>query len=401
MKRLGLMLALIFLSSAPIWAAPKNEKQPTLTPLLSRRLGANDSAMIAAPGGKILAAVHADTPLVPASILKVLTSLAAMHYLGEGYRFPTDFFITPANDLKIKGYGDPAMISERIAEIAGQLAERSRRFNRLILDDSYFTQPLTIPGRSLTNEPYDAPNGALCANFNTVNFKRENGRWVSAEEQTPLLPYLVPRIKAARLKAGRITLAGTSEEGLRYTGELFRYFLNQAGVEGMMDMAPGLVEPQTDQLLLRYESPEPLTAVIAGLLDHSNNFTANQLLLAMGAKTFGPPATLEKGVQALSDYYHKVLKLNGAVFLEGSGLSHENRITARDMLRIIERFAAHRDLLRHEERQWYKTGTLYGVSTRVGFLESRHGEPYRFVVMVNTPGRSAERIMQIIEKYLE
>ncbi len=42
--------------------------------------------------------------------------------------------------------------------------------NNLILDDSYFA-PFTVPGVSDSLKPYDAANGALSVNFNTLCFK--------------------------------------------------------------------------------------------------------------------------------------------------------------------------------------------------------------------------------------
>ncbi|MEZ4549093.1 MAG: hypothetical protein R2874_01050 [Desulfobacterales bacterium] len=46
---------------------------------------------------------------------------------------------------------------------------------------------LRIPGTVEGSfEPYDAPNRALCVNFNTVNFKTR-GRTIVSAEQTPLV----------------------------------------------------------------------------------------------------------------------------------------------------------------------------------------------------------------------
>ena len=67
-------------------------------------------------------AKHAGKKLVPASILKIFTSLAALHYLGSNHRYATDFFRDPDSNLVIKGYGDPLMISEIVDQIARELA---------------------------------------------------------------------------------------------------------------------------------------------------------------------------------------------------------------------------------------------------------------------------------------
>jgi serine-type D-Ala-D-Ala carboxypeptidase/endopeptidase (penicillin-binding protein 4) len=358
-----------------------------------------DAVLIVSPDGAVLAAINADGLLIPASILKVLTSLAALHYLGEAYRFPTDFFISPEGDLKVKGFGDPLLVSERLAGISGRLAEHIPHIKDLVLDDSHIAQPVVIPGRSRSGRPYDAPNGALCVNFNTVHFKRLNDRWVSAEPQTPLLESALPKIKASGHLEGRIILAATGGEGAHYAGELLRYFLERAGVRLSGKTMLGTVDPQVDRLLWRYESEDSLTTVIAGLLVHSNNYIANQLVLTMGAHRLGPPATLDKGMQVLHEYYQ--MTIGGQVHLvEGSGLSRQNRISAHSMMSLLEHFQPHCHLMRRDGRQWYKTGTLSGISTRAGYLDARSGGQYRFVVMINTPGRSTDRIMRVIEAQL-
>jgi D-alanyl-D-alanine carboxypeptidase/D-alanyl-D-alanine-endopeptidase (penicillin-binding protein 4) len=50
--------------------------------------------------------------------------------------------------------------------------------------------------------------------------------------------------------------------------------------------------------------------------------------------------------------------------------------------------------MRHEGREFYKTGTLSGINTRVGYIENTKGQLYRFVVLMNTPGKSTRRIMR-------
>jgi D-alanyl-D-alanine carboxypeptidase/D-alanyl-D-alanine-endopeptidase (penicillin-binding protein 4) len=64
------------------------------------------------------------------------------------------------------------------------------------------------------------------------------------------------------------------------------------------------------------------------------------------------------------------------------------------MLRVLAEFKSHRKLLRRQGREYYKTGTLYGINTRAGFIASSHGGFYRFVVMINTPGKSTKPVMR-------
>jgi serine-type D-Ala-D-Ala carboxypeptidase/endopeptidase (penicillin-binding protein 4) len=396
----GILLLVLTCGSGPAYGSSPKDKT-LLDKQLAQLVGANDAVMVSAPDGRIVASIAPDRLLVPASILKVLTGLAALHYLGEEYRFATEFYRSQDGRLIIKGYGDPLLVSERVDRISRNLAEQIRQVGDLVLDDSYFADPITIHGRGRSVRPYDAPNGALSVNFNTVNFERRNGGWISAEPQTPLLPSAITKIKASGLTAGRIPLADDRAEILNYAGELLHYFLVEAGIEANGAITFGRVDPQKDTLLWRHQSDLKLTEVIAELLDYSNNFIANQLLLVMGAHVSGPPGDLEKGVQALRHYYEMELGLKTGFLEEGSGISRRNRMSARAMMVALERFAPHYRLMRRQGRQYYKTGTLKDIRTRAGYLEASEGGLYRFVVMLNTPNKTTDRIMQLLERELK
>ncbi|MDA3894987.1 MAG: D-alanyl-D-alanine carboxypeptidase, partial [Desulfobacteraceae bacterium] len=149
---------------------------------INNLITSQDAVLLASPNGKIIFSKNADKKLIPASTLKVLTSLVAIHYLNQDYHFPTEFYIDADSNLIIKGYGDPLMISEEVRKISLTLKPLIGSLNDIILDDTFFEKPLTIPGTVKDSlQPYDAPNGALCVNFNTVNFKIENKSIVSAE----------------------------------------------------------------------------------------------------------------------------------------------------------------------------------------------------------------------------
>jgi D-alanyl-D-alanine carboxypeptidase/D-alanyl-D-alanine-endopeptidase (penicillin-binding protein 4) len=387
---LPLILALLLTRSVSAANAADWEKIQSL-------IGPRDSILVADPGGRIIIAKHEHQKLVPASILKIFTSLGAMHYMGSDHRYVTEFFIDQNSNLKIKGYGDPLLISEVINQISQLLAGligSATVINDLIVDDSYFNRPLTIPGISSSTQPYDAPNGALCVNFNTVFFKHTQSGYTSAEAQTPLLPFAENKIKLLKPKSGRIVLSHLEKENTIYAGRLFRYFLVRHGVQLRGTVKSGQVDKSADKLLYRYVSRFTLPQIIAKLLEHSNNFTTNQLLISCGIKKFGQPGNLEKGVAALVDFAADELHINDMKIIEGSGISRKNKVSANQMLRVLAEFKSHRKLLRRQGRQYYKTGTLYGINTRAGFIASSHGGFYRFVVMINTPGKSTKPVMR-------
>jgi len=373
---------------------------------LGHLIGDRDAVLVADPNGHIVFSKNVDTPLIPASTLKLFTALVAIHYLGPDYKFFTEFYMDRHSNLKIKGYGDPLLISETVVEMIRHLSMRlSAKYgiiNDLILDDSYFGVQTVIPGVNVSYEPYDAPNGALCVNFNTVNFKRnKNGVYVSAESQTPLLPFILPRIRDSQIDHGRIVLSSQRNEITRYAGHLFLYFLNKEGIRLKGDVRLGKIQKEADKLIYRYVSSFSLIQSLSKLFEYSNNFIANQLLIATGAKVYGPPGSLEKGVRAALIYAKNILEIDHVRIEEGSGISRKNKISARNFYKILNAFTPHYFLMQQTDNMYYKTGTLKGIHTRAGYIKKKNGELYPFVLLINTPGKSPKPMMDIIQRELK
>ena len=95
------LLSFSDLNWGALWAGSPSPST-TLGQKLAAMTGAGDAVVVAAPDGHILAGVNVDLALLPASILKLLTTLAALEKLGPDYRFRTDFYIDSQNNLKIK-----------------------------------------------------------------------------------------------------------------------------------------------------------------------------------------------------------------------------------------------------------------------------------------------------------
>ncbi|EMS80452.1 peptidase S13 D-Ala-D-Ala carboxypeptidase C [Desulfotignum phosphitoxidans DSM 13687] len=341
--------------------------------------------------GRVLFSQNPGTPRVPASILKILTSLAALEHLGPEYRFPTQAaFDSTIHTLYIRGMGDPLFVSEVIRDFCGQMANAFdlQQVDKIVIDQSYFTPDIFIPGTGRSLNPYDATTGALCANFNTLHFARDaaTNTFVSAEPQTPLLNRFDQTIKETGLKKGRILL----EKEVRplYPGLLTAYFLKELGVT-----VTGIVEtgsfPDSGSTFsgsapvkaLTLASPWTLEEVVKKLLEYSNNFIANQVMLALGAHVHGPPATLDKGVQVLTRTAAGLPGWDTAAIAEGSGISRENRVTPAQMGTLLMAFMPHHTLMPFTGTQYYKTGTLTGIRTRAGYFVGADQRLYPFVIM--------------------
>ncbi|MEA2040587.1 MAG: D-alanyl-D-alanine carboxypeptidase [Thermodesulfobacteriota bacterium] len=346
-------------------------------------ISSKDAILVADPDGQILYRKNETIKCIPASTLKLLTALAAIHHLGNSFRFRTEFYMDTDQNLVVKSYGDPLLISEVWQEIADALAKEIRNFKALILDDTYFSRNIRIPGRGNSTNPYDAPAGALCANFNTIFFDRDKqGQIISAESHTPMIPYVSQKIRVLGLRQGRYTFSHDHEETARYAGKLLLHFLKERDVVSQGTIHLRTVKPG-DRLIHTYLSRFTLEQAIEKMMGFSNNFMANQILIALGAYVYGPPGTLAKGVKVVSAYASEELGLKDIEFVEGSGISRKNRVSALDMLVILRAFRPYRHLLKSSGEVLYKTGTLRGVRTRVGYIETARKEPFCFVIFLN------------------
>lgn len=391
LSRTARVVLLLLLCCLPMKSRADTDFSP-----VRKHLGARDGALVTDPEGRILFQHRLETMRIPASSLKVLTALAALACLGSDYRFPTEFYLSRERDLVIKGYGDPLLVSETVAAIAGTLESRLGRVRHILVDDSYFSSGIRIPGVTAgTPQPYNAPPGALCVNFNTVSFRMKNGRMVSAEPQTPLLARARERIRRQDLPAGRLLISDRKEENLLYAGELFAYFLDREGVPVTGRIRPGRLHPDASRLIYRHRSGAALSEMTAKLLRYSNNFMANQILLALGAEVYGPPATLAKGVRAVTAYCRRSFSEDGIRFVEGSGISRKNRVSPKLFGEILDAFLPYHKRMPKDGRIYSKTGTLEGIRTRVGYMESENGL-FRFVILLNTPGRETGPVLSAI-----
>ena len=357
--------------------------------------------------GEALLSENPNKPLIPASILKIVTSLAAISYLGEEYRYQTHFYYDfQSSNLFIKGFGDPLFISEKIKEACKLVSLRLQKkkintINNIILDHSFFEGQITIPGKSDTLNPYDAFQGALCANFNTVFFKTDNtcNKFVSAEDQTPLLEVFKGKIIATNLQQGRITLS--KRESQIYPGLLIKYFLEKEGVKvsgGVQssEVQSGEIDTKK-QLFLIYSSDIDLKEIIQNLLEYSNNFIANQILLTLGAHVSGPPSNLKNSISAVNSFLSSSFQNINIKYVEGSGISHKNRLSCKDMITILIKFKPWHNLLKKNNHGFYKTGTLSGIRTRAGYILGKNNSLYPYVIMINQRNKGYKNILKKME----
>jgi D-alanyl-D-alanine carboxypeptidase/D-alanyl-D-alanine-endopeptidase (penicillin-binding protein 4) len=357
---------------------------------------------ILAPNGHITVAENSAKPFVPASTLKIITSLAALDILGPDHRFATRISRDRQDNLYIQGSGDPFLLTENVTAIVQKLHESGiEQINNLIVDESAYQLDCPADGCDNTTNPYDAWNSGLAVNFNAIAIRVAPDRTVSSDDpKVPFLPMM--RAIGATLPPGHhhvnvnaFAAAGQLSNTLRYTGELFAALLQNQQIVVHGEIMSGQAPPEATPILT-YWSKKTVRDMLQQCLKYSNNFIANQLFLACGVARFGAPATWDKGRAAMQAYTKESLGLSESelMMVEGSGLSRQNRITPRAMITALRKFAPYKELLPMKNGIMLKSGTLTGVYCYAGYLPQQQAAP--FAILLNQPQNNRDEILQIL-----
>ncbi|MCK5231379.1 MAG: D-alanyl-D-alanine carboxypeptidase [Desulfobulbaceae bacterium] len=359
-----------------------------------------NGGFILTKGSRVIATQDPDALFIPASILKIATACAALEILGHDFRFETRFYQNNENDLYIQGFGDPALTSEEISMIMDALKEKNVHYIRnIVLDDSLFETAAGPDGSGRHLDPYDAKNSALAANFNTVHITvSQKGTVRSAEPQTPTLALMKKLGKGLKPGTYRLNISNDEQNITRHTGELFRAIQKKKNIPGQGQIIHFHVADNLTPIYI-HRSSKKLTSLIESLMLYSNNYIANQIFLACGAKQSGYPATWEKGRNALTRYLHKELGIDkeAVKIYEGSGLSHKNKITPRAMIKILEIFRPNYKLLPLAGNRRVKSGTLTKVFSYAGYFMTGR-QPDSFVLILNQDKNQRDRLLDLLEE---
>ena len=341
-----------------------------------------NASLVVKEGGRAVIADNADRPMVPASTMKLITALAAIERWGVNHRFSTDFYRTRDGGLWVKGGGDPYLVSEELDRAIAALKGRGLRDVKGIgLDDSLFAADDRIPGRSATDNPYDAPVTALAVNFNTVNVRVAGSQVSSAEGQTPITP-TARRLGAAMGSGKQRVNLRTRSNALAYFGELLQAKLQAAGVRVSGDVQVGRV-PAGAERLLSHQNSRDLGAVIQNMLQYSTNFVANDLFLMLGEQR--GHSSMAQAQQIAEAWARRKFGWRNFAIEDGAGLSRGNRISGNQMMDVLAALEPYRHLVHQQDNDpnvRAKTGTLRGVSCYVGWV--RRGSGWTpFSLMIN------------------
>lgn len=336
-------------------------------------------SVVALPAGEVIYAYNTLKPLLPASVMKIFTTAAALYYLGPEYRFKTEFLYQGEQkhdliqgDLIIRGGGDPRLSTEHFWHIANQIKKSgiNKITGNLVIDTHFFDQHHLAPGwyeEERTQRPYDAKLGPLSLNFNSIAIHIQPGSYVGDTLKAWLDPapaYIHLHNDTGRTtRRGRTTVwAHRSEEFLdqvemwirgklpisvkekviylnidnptRYAAETFRALLKKAGVS--INGETKVVSKFINAKKLDEHLSPPLSLILKELNTFSNNFTAEQIVKTIAAERYGTPGSHAEGLRLIKEFLRiNGVNMEGLILVDGSGLSRQNQVTTQSMTDLL------------------------------------------------------------------
>lgn len=321
------------------------------------------------------------TPMNPASVMKLVTTFAALDQLGPTFTWKTRIMAASPirdgvlrGDLSIIGGGDPRLSRERLWLMLRELRSRGiRRIEGDVLTDrSYFNlpphDPATFDQRPL--RPYNAGASALSVDYGSIQLRLQPtpaGAEVTLDPQpTGLLVENRIRRNAGSVCGDPVTqLVATPREGagnttvLTLDGNLpqtctasfdwnlsplpperlfegiFRTLWQELGGEITGRFREG-APPQGAQLLVESSSPA-LPEVMRDMNKWSNNIIARHVLATLGAQAepgrdsaIAGARVVERSLKASG------ISTDGLVIENGAGLSRNERVSAQSLGELLQ-----------------------------------------------------------------
>ena len=338
--------------------------------------------------GEEIVGIDEIEPMIPASNMKLFTSGAALHVLGEDFHFQTSL-ILDEDTLWVVGGGDPALGDPLLLEqmewdIDGLLDQivlavkdsDVQTLSSVVVDDRIFDRNAVHPDwpRDQLDKRYCAEVAGLNFGLNVIHIKAapsKSGGAPVITSMTPNLPWILPknemhskRQKNAVTRIGirrapgsnRLTVYGrilspigadvTISDVPNVFARLLKFRLEAAGIEvGSFRLADGEApSPKPDgadvRELLRIKTP--LATVLERCNTNSQNLYAESMLKRMGHENELAPGSWANGSRAVRMVVIDRLgpeHADGIRQSDGSGMSRRNTVTAETVTAWLTSFA--------------------------------------------------------------
>ncbi len=405
-----------------------------------------------AGSGRRVLEEQASKPVNPASLMKLLTTAAALDRLGPAWTWSTPVWLRGsvrdgvlAGDLHIQGQGDPSITQERLWLLLRRVQQLGVRDIRgdIVVDQSAFAvpdiDPAAFDGEGL--RPYNVRPAALLINLRSqvYSFVPDPAAGVARVlAEPPLAGWTTDRsvplnagpcgdwragLKAS-FEATRTRFAGSyptacgelnwpvaDPEPASYDARALAGLWREMGGSLAGNVREG--PPPAGQPPSFEAASPPLLDTVRNINKFSNNVMAQQLFLSLALQAAPQqPATPQAARDTMQLWLQSRLgdAAQDAVVDNGSGLSRDNRVSARLLARLLAQtydspvmselmsslpISGVDGTLRRSRatpgRAHLKTGSLRDVAGVAGYVLSNSGRRYVLVAIVNHPQAAAAR----------
>jgi len=395
---------------------------------------------------KVISSYNENTPLVPASTTKLLTTETAMSMLGENYRWMTQLEYSGSIDengvlngnLYIVGSGDPSLGTNKagawsyrdiVSDFVGGLSrEGIKKVNGdIIIQTALFKGNISrLPENVvwLENNNYYLPAGTT-REINPANEKLivKKGNSLSQEKRFFYVsPYNKQMVYAEKYEGDPI-LTTKLPDAPAYLANSFRTTLVKSGIAVTGKVTPKMTDanPEGRKLVSAYKSPT-LADIIFYTNQHSDNGLAEALLKTVGFQSLGDQTT-ESGRKVVTEHLkNDGFDMMGLNYMDGSGLSRSNNVTPISQAKFLTSLMEEKYYKTYfsslpvggqsgtlkrmfigtgNGQVFAKTGTLNKVKTLAGYLKTNSGKTLVFSLMVNNYSGSVDMVKKRMEKILE
>lgn len=329
--------------------------------------------------GETIASHNTDVPLVPASIMKSVSTASLLQKVGADYRYHTRVYIDGPLDmgilrgnLIILGGGDPSLhssaepygtdITEEIKEILQNMGIH-KIDGKIIVDDSEFSGP-SRPA-SWMQADFKESYGTGSHAFNYQN--NASGKKSIENPSAIFIKHLTSVLNSANITVGAKELG----EGQRT--QIFDH-----------------MSPQIDDIM-------------RSCMMRSDNLFAECILRTYGKESGGNGSTVDAAKREYEFWSNRNVPMEGVTIIDGSGLSRSNRVTADFMTGVLEKMSGDatyasffplagqegtlRKFLAFTPLDSYiamKTGSMKGIQCYAGYkLDDEYAPTHSVVIIMN------------------
>ncbi|MCU0343057.1 MAG: D-alanyl-D-alanine carboxypeptidase/D-alanyl-D-alanine-endopeptidase [Ignavibacterium sp.] len=415
-----------------------------------------------------------DKFFIPASNLKLFTGAAGLLLLGNDYRFSTNIFLngyqsgsTLYGDLVIQGRGDPtisgrfynndinyvfdtwidSLLNLGITNIKGNIVGDDNLFDDIGLGNGW--------SWNYETDWYAAQSSAISFNDNCVDIviyynKKYDSVFVSSKpslRSVVILNNVLPAVGSEktiidvvrergtnvitvtgkfRKDADTLITYATIQNPTQYSMLVFKNRLESRGIRvngyaiDIDDYERAINYEDLDLLFISYS--ERLSEIIKVINKGSQNFFAEQLLKTIGLEILGY-GSAANGVTALKELFTEIgLNSDNIVMVDGSGLSHMNMVTPRQVVELLKYMYSNDDVYLDfynslpiagidgslgkrmqnttaQNNVRAKTGYISHVRSLSGYAFTGDSEPIAFSMIANNfsvPIKLAENIQDLV-----